>query len=80
MYNSGIKGFPYYVGINSLDEIATREDRVAVLNIMGSEFEAGDTHQPRLLRRQRGVRHLAGTARSGVADASRRHSRLQQHP
>ena len=37
MYNSGIKGFPYYVGINSLDEIATREDRVAVLNIMGSE-------------------------------------------
>jgi succinyl-CoA synthetase alpha subunit len=37
MYKSGIKGFPYYLGINSLDEIATREDRVAVLNIMGSE-------------------------------------------
>ncbi len=37
MYKSGIKGFPYYLGINSLDEIATRQDRVAVLNIMGSE-------------------------------------------
>ena len=37
MYKSGIKGFPYYLGINSLDEIATREDRVAVLNILGSE-------------------------------------------
>ena len=37
MYKSGIKGFPYYLGTNSLDEIATRKDRVAVLNIMGSE-------------------------------------------
>jgi succinyl-CoA synthetase alpha subunit len=37
MYKHGIKGFPYYLGTNSLDEIATRQDRVAVLNIMGSE-------------------------------------------
>ncbi|HUC69323.1 MAG TPA: hypothetical protein VMA53_28150 [Stellaceae bacterium] len=37
MYKSGIKGFPYHLGISSLDEIATREDRVAVLNILGSE-------------------------------------------
>jgi len=33
----GIPGFPYYLGINSLSEIATREDRVCVLNILGGE-------------------------------------------
>jgi len=37
MHKQGIKNFPYYVGINSLAEIATREDRVCVLNITGNE-------------------------------------------
>src|SRR5437764_12446250 len=37
MYKQGIGGFKYYVGTSSLDQIATREDRVCVLNILGGE-------------------------------------------
>src|ERR1700720_2676660 len=37
MHKVGIEGFPYYLGINSLADIATKEDRVCVLNILGSE-------------------------------------------
>ena len=37
MYRQGIGSFKYYVGISSLDQIATREDRVCVLNILGGE-------------------------------------------
>lgn len=37
MHKEGVKKFPYYVGVNSLDQIATREDRVCVLNILGNE-------------------------------------------
>jgi hypothetical protein len=37
MYKQGAAGFKYYVGIESLAEVATREDRVCVLNIMGGE-------------------------------------------
>ncbi|MYA88313.1 MAG: CoA-binding protein [Boseongicola sp. SB0662_bin_57] len=37
MHKQGIEGFPYYLGIRSLSEIATREDRVCVLNILGGE-------------------------------------------
>ncbi|GMR04395.1 MAG: hypothetical protein BMS9Abin23_0292 [Thermodesulfobacteriota bacterium] len=37
MHKEGVKKFPYYVGVNSLSEIATREDRVCVLNILGTE-------------------------------------------
>lgn len=37
MHKQGIEGFPYYMGIKSLADIATREDRVCVLNIMGGE-------------------------------------------
>jgi len=37
MHKEGVKKFPYYVGINSLSEIATKEDRVCVLNITGNE-------------------------------------------
>lgn len=37
MYRQGIAGFPYYLGIQSLADIATRDDRVAVLNILGGE-------------------------------------------
>jgi succinyl-CoA synthetase alpha subunit len=37
MHKKGIPGFPYFLGINSLAEIATREDRVCVLNILGGE-------------------------------------------
>ena len=37
MHKEGVKKFPYYVGVNSLAEIATREDKVCVLNILGTE-------------------------------------------
>src|ERR1700756_1171364 len=37
MYKKGIEGFPYYLGVHSLDAVATRADRVCVLNILGGE-------------------------------------------
>lgn len=37
MHKVGVKGYKYYVGINSLAEIATTKDRVCVLNILGNE-------------------------------------------
>jgi succinyl-CoA synthetase alpha subunit len=37
MYKQGIGDFKYYVGISSLAQIATRDDRVCVLNILGGE-------------------------------------------
>ena len=37
MFRQGVGGFKYYVGIESLAQVATREDRVCVLNIMGGE-------------------------------------------
>jgi hypothetical protein len=35
MYKKGIEGFPYYLGIASLADVATRADCVCVLNILG---------------------------------------------
>jgi succinyl-CoA synthetase alpha subunit len=37
MYKQGIPNFKYFVGISSLAQIATRDDRVCVLNILGGE-------------------------------------------
>jgi succinyl-CoA synthetase alpha subunit len=37
MLKKGLEGFPYYLGIGSLDRVATRQDRVCVLNILGGE-------------------------------------------
>lgn len=37
MYKKGVAGFPYYVGIESLAQVATPADTVCVLNILGSE-------------------------------------------
>ncbi|MEO5363754.1 MAG: CoA-binding protein [Magnetococcus sp. DMHC-8] len=37
MHARGEDEFPYYVGIRSLAQMATKEDRVCVLNIMGGE-------------------------------------------
>ena len=37
MARPGVGNFKYYVGISSLTQIATREDRVCVLNILGGE-------------------------------------------
>jgi succinyl-CoA synthetase alpha subunit len=37
MHPQGVGDFKYYVGINSLADLATQEDRVCVLNILGSE-------------------------------------------
>ncbi|WP_085441418.1 CoA-binding protein [Magnetofaba australis] len=37
MHARGVKEFPYFVGIHSLKELATKDDRVCVLNISGGE-------------------------------------------
>src|SRR3954470_15455552 len=37
MYKQGVGDFKYYVGVSSLAQIATRQDRVCVLNILGGE-------------------------------------------
>src|ERR1700745_3070082 len=37
MFKKGIEGFAYYLGTNSLADVATRHDRVCVLNILGGE-------------------------------------------
>ncbi|MBI4206894.1 MAG: CoA-binding protein [Betaproteobacteria bacterium] len=37
MYTKGVGPFKYFVGISSLAEVATRDDRVCVLNILGGE-------------------------------------------
>ena len=37
MHQKGVEVFPYYVGINSLSELATKEDKVVVLNMLGKE-------------------------------------------
>src|SRR5881397_1029252 len=37
MYRQGVGDFKYFVGVSSLAQIATREDRVCVLNILGGE-------------------------------------------
>jgi succinyl-CoA synthetase alpha subunit len=37
MYKQGVGGFKYHVGISSLAQVATREDRICVLNILGGE-------------------------------------------
>jgi succinyl-CoA synthetase alpha subunit len=37
MFKKGIEDFPYYLGVDSLEAVATPEDRVCVLNILGGE-------------------------------------------
>ena len=37
MHKKGVEKFPYYVGVNSLSELATKNDKVCVLNITGNE-------------------------------------------
>jgi succinyl-CoA synthetase alpha subunit len=37
MHKAGVEKFPYYVGVNSLAELATKDDRVVVLNMLGKE-------------------------------------------
>ena len=37
MHAQGISSFPYFVGIDSLSDLASRGDRVCVLNILGGE-------------------------------------------
>ena len=34
---NGVGDFKYFVGISSLAQVATRDDRVCVLNILGGE-------------------------------------------
>ncbi len=40
MHKEGIADFPYYVGVHSLSELAAKEDRVVVLNMLGKESSA----------------------------------------
>jgi len=40
MYQQGVGEFKYYVGIHTLAQIATRDDRICVLNILGGESSA----------------------------------------
>ncbi|MBI5682207.1 MAG: CoA-binding protein [Deltaproteobacteria bacterium] len=40
MHKVGVKKFPYYVGINSLKDIATKQDKICVLNILGNESKS----------------------------------------
>jgi succinyl-CoA synthetase alpha subunit len=37
MYKPGVGEFKYFVGVSSLAQVATRDDRVCVLNILGGE-------------------------------------------
>ena len=37
MHRKGLEEFPYYVGVKNLKDIATKQDRVCVLNILGTE-------------------------------------------
>jgi len=37
MHKQGISGLPYYLGIDSLDHVAAKQDRICVLNILGGE-------------------------------------------
>src|SRR5580704_547236 len=37
MFKKGIEGFAYYLGVDSLADIATARDRVCVLKILGGE-------------------------------------------
>ncbi len=37
LHARGVEEFPYFVGISSLAEVATRQDKVCVINIMGGE-------------------------------------------
>ena len=39
MFERGVESFPYYLGVAALDKIATRNDRVCVLNILGGESQ-----------------------------------------
>ena len=75
MYHQGIQGIPYYLGIRSLADIATPRGPGLRAEHHGRREPAGDADQPRLLRRQRGVRHLAGPRRAGAEDAARATSR-----
>ena len=38
MFKRGVQSFPYYLGVAALDKMATRDDRVCVLNILGGEL------------------------------------------
>ena len=40
MNQHGVGDFKYYVGIHTLEQIATRDDRICVLNILGGESSA----------------------------------------
>ena len=78
MFKQGIGDFKYYVGISSLSQIATREDRVCVLNILGGESSdvtpVGHVYS--------GGNVVFGTSPgeggAGAGNAARQHPGLQQ--
>ena len=71
MQKRDVSSFKYFVGISSLAQIATRQDRVCVLNILGGEFKQRHAGRSQLFRRQCRIRHVARAARAVHADAER---------
>ncbi len=80
MFHQGIQGIPYYLGIRSLADIATREDRVCVLNILGGESRTVTPTSHAFS----GGNVVFGTSPGRVGpeaeDDRRRHPGLQQRP
>jgi hypothetical protein len=71
MARNGVGNFKYYVGISSLAQIATREDRVCVLNILGGRVERSHPSGARLFEGQCRVRHFAWAPRASTANSDR---------
>ena len=80
MFHQGIQGIPYYLGIRSLADIATPEDRVCVLNIMGGESRQVTPTSHAFSGGNVVFGTSPGRAGPGAEDAGRRHPGLQQRP
>ena len=80
MHKQGIEGFPYYLGVRSLAEVATRDDRVCVLNILGGESRQVTPVSHAFSGGNVVFGTSPGPRRAGAADRRRRHPGLQQRP
>ena len=80
MFHQGIQGIPYYLGLRSLADIATPEDRVCVLNIMGGESRQVTPTSHAFSGGNVVFGTSPGAFGPGAEDAGRRHPGLQQRP
>ena len=79
MQKRDVGSFKYFVGISSLAQIATRQDRVCVLNILGGELRQRHTGQSQPFPVAMSCSARRPGRRGQVhADADRRHPGLQQ--